>query len=90
MIIHPTKIIKMSTINDDYIIVCNPCEEKLLAKNVGRTDNEYIPIVLYTRHGIIYRCPECWCCSGFVAPEKTILFSHNYTCSNKNKYPFEM
>lgn len=81
--------------NDTYFIVCNPCNEQVIAKDVSQLhknnrykfsrvvmNDEFVPIVLYTYHGRIYKCPQCFKISDTVQ-----IFTHSYTCSNKNKYP---
>lgn len=55
-------------------------------------NDEYIPIVMYTHYGKIYMCPLCEKTSGVLAPlapRDLSLFTHSYTCSNKNKFPVE-
>lgn len=91
---------------DSYIIVCNPCNEQVIAKDtlilnvngykpvVSRIimNDEFVPIVILTSFGKIYKCPQCKSSSGTLAPQNPTdlkLFSHTYTCSNKNKYPVE-
>ncbi len=89
-----------------YFVVCNPCEEQVIAvddrllNKDGITpvllrklnNNEYVPIIIYTYYGKIYKCPRCNASSGIAAPREPRnlkLFSHNYMCFNKNKFPTE-
>lgn len=94
--------------NDEpYIIVCNPCSEQIIAIDVRLLNkngfvpkvfrelmnDEYIPLVIYTHYGKIYKCPQCDTTSGVLAPQtprNLNLFVHMKICSNKNKYPVEI
>lgn len=56
-------------------------------------NDEYIPLVIFVYYGRIYKCPQCETSSGVLAPlapRNLKLFSHTYTCSNKNKFPVEV
>lgn len=91
---------------DSYIVVCNPCNEQVIAKDtlilnvngykpvISRPmmNDEFVPIVIFTSFGKIYKCPQCNVLSGTLAPQNPLdltFFFHTYTCSNKNKYPVE-
>ena len=68
---------------EPYLIVCNPCDQQLVASNeailningfkptISRPlkSNEYIPIIIYMHYGTIYKCPECHARSGTLAPQ---------------------
>lgn len=69
--------------HEPYLIVCNPCDEQLIASDerlmllkngvkpiLSRPleNHEYIPVIIYVYYGTIYKCPECEAHSGTLAP----------------------
>jgi hypothetical protein len=91
---------------EPYLILCNPCGENVIAKDMFLlnvkgfkpdirrhiNNDEYVPLIIYTYYGKIYKCPECEATSGIAAPiypRYLNLFSHNYMCSNIKKIPVE-